>query len=305
MQAELKIIHLQLTRKCNLHCRFCGQDHHRANELELREWINILEQLHDYAPGARIFLWGGEPLLYQHFPEVVSVAGKFGFSLELVTNGTRIIDHADLLKHCFKRIYLSIDGPENIHDAIRGRGVFAQVRDNLAMLGTDRPEIVMMSVMAPENLQCFKDLPFGLPVDRVILHEMIYLTESECAGLNESAAGKWLLNADERYPSALADAVDRLREITFPLPVEFQPHFASGCCREPFRHLHITSDGETSFCTDFTHYTLGNVRQFSLKEIFEGKKAQSVRLNGNQPFCSHCSWKNTEKTIVRFNNINP
>ena len=301
MRAELKMLHLQLTRKCNLHCRFCGQDHAPVKELDLPDWLGILEQLREYAPGTTLFLWGGEPLLSPFFREVTEAAVRMGFPLEIVTNGTMIDRHADLLREHFQRIYVSVDGPETVHDSIRGKGVFAGVKANLELLRDGRAERIMMSVLAPENLHCFGDLPFGLPVDRVILHEMIYLTEAECAGKDEAFARKWRLNAAPGYRQALAETVAGLQKRNFPLPVEFQPHFPGGQCREPFRHLHIGSDGETSFCTDFTHYTLGNVRQMTLKEIFEGTAAEQFRVHGNQPFCSHCSWKNTPETVVRIN----
>ena len=300
MRAELKMLHLQLTRNCNLHCRFCGQDHTPVRELESSDWLGILEQLREYAPGTVLVLWGGEPLLSPSFREVVLAAIRMGFPLEIITNGTRIDRHADLLREHFRRIYVSVDGPEKMHDSIRGQGVFAHVKANLEQLRGGRAERIMMSVMAPENLHCFGELPFGLPVDRVILHEMIYLTEAECAGKGEAFARKWRLNADPDYPERLKETVEGLRKQKFPLPVEFQPHFPSGQCREPFRHLHIGSDGETSFCTDFTHYTLGNVRRQTLKEIFEGEAAERFRQHGNQPFCSHCSWKNTEETIIKI-----
>ena len=301
MVPELKMLHLQLTRKCNLHCRFCGQDHcDPAEAMDFADWLAVLDQLREYAPGAAVVLWGGEPLLYPRFREVAEYAAERGFPLDLITNGTLIADHADLLRTHFRRIFVSVDGPAAVHDGIRGRGAFARVRSGLELLRGGNAELVMMSVLAPENLEVFDRLPFGLPVDRVILHEMIYLTDSECSGLTPAAAGRWNGNSLAGYPEMLHRCIDGLKNRTFPLPVEFQPHFSGGFCREPFRHLHVGVDGETSFCTDFTEYTTGNVKRRTLKEIFEGEEAERFRKKGNEPFCSHCSWKNTEETIVRF-----
>ena len=301
MRSELKMLHLQLSRKCNLHCRFCGQ-HHSDPEgaMSLSDWINVLKQLRDYAPGSTVVLWGGEPLLYPHFREVAQFAAQQDFPLAIITNGTMIDRHADLLRSLFKTIYISVDGPEKIHDAIRGTGVFAKVKAGLERLKDGNAELVMMSVLAPENMASFETLPFGLPVDRVILHEMIYLTDAECRGLSPEATEKWHGNADPDYPERLRKTIEILKQHEYPVPVEFQPHFEGGNCREPYRHLHIGSDGEASFCTDFTHYTLGNVKEQTLKSIFKGEKAELFRRNGNNPFCSHCSWKNTEESIIEF-----
>ncbi|MBQ6471882.1 MAG: radical SAM protein, partial [Victivallales bacterium] len=118
VRPELAIVHLQLTRRCNLRCRFCGQEHvEPAGALELPQWLDVLRQLKDYAPAATVVLWGGEPLLCPEFEAVASHAAAAGFPLELVTNGTCIHRFAALLRRSFRRIYVSVDGPEEVHDS--------------------------------------------------------------------------------------------------------------------------------------------------------------------------------------------
>lgn len=268
--------------------------------MSLPDWIDVLKQLREYARGATVVLWGGEPLAYPHFREVAQFSAQQGFPLEIITNGTMISWHADLLRTLFKTVYISVDGPEKVHDAIRGKGVFAKVKAGLEMLQGGKAELIMMSVLAPETFDSIGEVPFGLPVDRAILHEMIYLTDAECRALAPAQSGKWRSNATAAYPEMLKDCIDRLQKHQFDLPVEFQPHFKGGNCREPYRHLHIGSDGETSFCTDFTQYSIGNIKRRTLKEIFEGEEAELFRRKGNAPFCSHCSWKNNEETIIKF-----
>lgn len=301
MQTELKMLQLQLTRRCNLQCYFCGQDHSaRTDELQLQDWLRVLNQLKEYAPQANVVLWGGEPLIHPHFKEIVHHAANLGFPLELITNGSLISHHEELLCNYFSKIYISVDGPEKIHDSIRGKGIFEKVKKGLEILKYGKAELIMMSVMTPEHLKHFSDIPFGLPVNRVILHKMIYLTEAECSGMKKEDTEKWCRNEFKGYEEMVAEAIRKLREITFPVSVEFQPHNSGTCCMEPYRHLHITSNGETSFCTDFNQYSLGNVTRRTLKEIFEGEEAEEFRKTGNAPFCNHCSWRNTEETIIKF-----
>lgn len=295
------MVHFQLTKLCNLRCAFCGQRHEvPPGAMKTGEWIALLRELKDYAPGSTVVLWGGEPLLDPGFESVASAAADLGFPLELVTNGTLIDRHAETLKEKFSRIYISVDGPEEIHDSIRGKGVFGKVKDNLELLRNGNAELVMMSVMTLENMESLSGLPFGLPADRAILHQMIYLTEEECASLPEGNSGIWRKNARDGYEPALASALERLGKVRFEIPVVFQPHFRGGFCREPYRHLHIGSDGETSFCTDFTEDSLGNVREKSLRGIFEGELAETFRSRGNTVYCAHCSWKNTPGSMMYF-----
>lgn len=301
MKTELRMVHFQLTKCCNLRCYFCGQDHTVGNdELSKTQWFSLLDQLKEYAPGATVVLWGGEPLLSAHFREVVLYAAELGFPLELISNGTLIDKHTDLLREHFERIFISVDGPEAIHDSIRGSGVFAKVRENLALLKGSHSELIMMTVLSPETLPYACQTPFGLGFDRVILHKMIYLTQNECEKLKPEEALLWRKNENGNYEKLLAETLLKLEKNEFPVPVEFQGHNNPCPCLEPYRHLHITSNGETSFCTDFTQYTLGNVKRRTIKEIFEGKEAVYFRKNGNMPYCRHCSWKNNLQTILQF-----
>lgn len=188
-----------------------------------------------------------------------------------------------------------------IHDSIRGQGTFAKVKEHTVLLRQNgKAELIMMSVMAPRSLPYFSKVPFGLEFDRAILHKMIYLTEEECRLLPKGSFERWHRNEVDSYEKELSHTLKELEEIVFPIPVEFQKHNTDCICREPYRHLHINSRGEASFCTDFNHYSLGNITKHSWQEIFEGEKAQDFRKKGNAPFCAHCSWKNTQESILKF-----
>lgn len=295
---QLTQLHLQLTSACNLHCTFCGQAREKAL-MSRQDWFSVLEQAAVSLERPTVTIWGGEALLSPDFAAVSEYAAKRGFFLELITNGTLLDRFAELLRGKFQRIYVSVDGPEAVHDRFRGKGTFAKVRCNLEMIAGGRPELVMMSVLTEDTLKTIGQVPFGLPIDRAIFHELIYLAPEE---LPESAE-EWHKNYTPEYQMVLQSAVERFKEQIFPIPVEFQPHPAEGICREPWRHLHVRCDGECGFCTDFTHYTVGNVRKQTLEKIFSGKAAEAFRSKvekGECIFCRHCSWKNTPEQIIHF-----
>ena len=207
--------------------------------------------------------------------------------------------YCTLLREKFKRIYVSVDGPEAVHDRIRGKGVFARVKDNLAQLAGGDAEIIIMSVLAPETMATAAEAPYGLPVDRVIFHELIYLEEQEMP----DGGGAWKKNCSSGYRELLAATLEKLRQVEFPVPAEFQPHGTADCCSRIYDHLHISSRGGTSFCTDFTDYTLGNVTEKSLQEIFTGKAAaeQRRKVEADEfPYCRHCAWRNNAGSIIKF-----
>ena len=88
---------------------------------------------------------------------------------------------------------------------------------------------------------------------------------------------------------------------THAFKVRYLPHVRSGeivrPCLSPWRHLHIMWNGETSFCTDFTDFSMGNVREQPLEALFRGEQAEKFRKlveNGRNPSCRHCSWGDKE-----------
>ena len=123
-------LELNLSRRCNLKCLMCRQNlraaavpaglswYDPARELPLAAWVNLLDQVKHFRP--RLFITGGEPLIYPHFPELLKGAKNRGFMVQLQTNGTLLAKVADLLvDQGVEMVNVSIDGPAEVHDRIR------------------------------------------------------------------------------------------------------------------------------------------------------------------------------------------
>lgn len=111
---------------CNLNCKYCfagGGSYGRAPSLMTGDTVHrIAEALSRYDHIAAITFYGGEPTLnfaaIRTFVELLSpTVGVFA----LITNGVEIdaADVAYLAVHRF-HVTVSIDGPREIHDALRG-----------------------------------------------------------------------------------------------------------------------------------------------------------------------------------------
>lgn len=142
-------LNLNLTRRCNLKCVMCEQHRHTSGstglswydprrELPLSEWINLLDQVASFRP--QLYLTGGEPTLYSHFAEFLQAAKQRGFMVHLQTNGTLLGRMADkLVNQGVEAVTVSIDGPQEIHDAIRGQeGAFEKTAAGLRALTAAR-----------------------------------------------------------------------------------------------------------------------------------------------------------------------
>ena len=83
---------LELTYRCNLHCRHCYTDPFNADEffpreLSLGEILRILEDLREVGV-IWLNLTGGDIFMHPHFFEIYEAAASKGFLLQLYTNGT-------------------------------------------------------------------------------------------------------------------------------------------------------------------------------------------------------------------------
>jgi Fe-coproporphyrin III synthase len=138
-----------LTDSCNLSCSHCVVKNGRLGHHSFERICGWMDDL--YAAGARfLYLQGGEILTWEDNGkgpnDVIEAARKRGFiRVAAVTNGTLPITlDADA-------IWVSVDGPEQVHDSIRGKGTFARLKENVSVCGHPRlyANLTLNSVNAP------------------------------------------------------------------------------------------------------------------------------------------------------------
>jgi len=110
---------IDITNKCNLKCTHCYWWRQEKNpDLDDKKMVEFMERVR--SDGLRVvYLLGGEPLLR---PEICAEAGRIFDFVMLFTNGTLGYPKLDNVRYS-----LSIDGPERIHDSLRGDGIFKKV----------------------------------------------------------------------------------------------------------------------------------------------------------------------------------
>jgi radical SAM protein with 4Fe4S-binding SPASM domain len=129
-EPSLRYLELQVTTNCNLRCMHCyiGDDQRvRANGEGAEElsagMIRAILQEFEEMQGLRVLISGGEPLLHTHFKEINSILPEFFLRKVLITNGVLLT--ADVLSGLnVQEIQVSIDGLEQAHDSLRGKGTF-------------------------------------------------------------------------------------------------------------------------------------------------------------------------------------
>ncbi|MCZ7582627.1 MAG: radical SAM protein [Deltaproteobacteria bacterium] len=113
----------ELTLRCNALCCFCGSraGTARAGEFDTKRCLDLAREMIDLGL-EKLTLSGGEPLLSKSFFEIAKFTIARGVRADTVTNGLMIDENmagriADL---GLSAISISLDGPEEIHDRLRG-----------------------------------------------------------------------------------------------------------------------------------------------------------------------------------------
>lgn len=125
-------ITIESTYKCNLRCVTCWfygnkgimNDKEMNKSLSYNQLKSIADNLAFYKP--YIYITGGEPLINKDVLKFIRYAKKRGFIVGIVTNGTILsVNNAKkIIESGLDFITVSIDGPEKIHNKIRGSNCF-------------------------------------------------------------------------------------------------------------------------------------------------------------------------------------
>ena len=140
------LAYLKVTKRCNLDCYYCPW-HSSATDFSGERttdfWKARIEEL--ITLGIRIFFFeGGEPTLRKDLQDLLDHCHAHGAASILSTNGT-----GAMWRFRPTSFTVSIDGPEHVHDAVRGQGTFQRICHNLEKRGRNR--VAAITVISPDN----------------------------------------------------------------------------------------------------------------------------------------------------------
>lgn len=124
------LIHITPTNLCNLRCKMCGQWGESGNyykkdsgilkeTMQIEEFERFIDDVSKFSP--TVFLTGGEPFYYKDIIRLIKYIKRKNLICWVITNGTLLENYADdIVRLGVDVLYVSIDGPENVHNEIRG-----------------------------------------------------------------------------------------------------------------------------------------------------------------------------------------
>ncbi len=109
-----------VTNVCNLHCHYCNIPKRRSETMSTAQLCAALDQL-EAAGMARAAFSGGEAFLRKDIAAIVGHARSLGLYTSLNTNGWFGAERLDELGQDLDMVMVSLDGPRELHDQVRGR----------------------------------------------------------------------------------------------------------------------------------------------------------------------------------------
>jgi Fe-coproporphyrin III synthase len=314
--STLPILILNAHSRCNCRCVMCDiwkretNDQIRTQDLERHR--TSFKNL-----GVRqVVLTGGEPLLHNDLASLCNFFHDQNIHLTLLTTGLLLHKRAEEVARLFDDIILSLDGPQEIHDAIRRvngaynlihRGVDAVRQHNPAIAITCRTTVQKAN---HRHLRSTVDAARSLGLDSISFlaadltseafnrtlvwpgerQSEIGLNREEVKALEdeiELLIVEYGAGIDHRY---IVESAAKLRKITR----RFREHLGeyppqAPICNAPWVSAVVEVDGSVRPC--FFHRAIGNITSSTLEEVVNGDAAQTFRqaldIESN-PTCRRC-----------------
>lgn len=147
-------VFFEVTRACNLHCIHCFNNSgiKTRNELTLNQCILVIEDLAKTGV-QEIRFTGGEPMILDGIEELLSHANSLNLRISIGTNAVLATNEKvrDLARF-LHLVVVSIDGTEERHDAIRGKGTFRKTMEGMNNFLSQGVKVRVNTVMMRTNI---------------------------------------------------------------------------------------------------------------------------------------------------------
>jgi radical SAM protein with 4Fe4S-binding SPASM domain len=292
------------TRRCNLSCLHCGAvKEEYTHELTTNEIRSILDQLAKFKVGM-FAVTGGEPLLRNDLPEVLSHARGRGLKTGIATNGYLInrASAAWIREAHVDSVQVSLDGPEETHNRIRGNNEsFARAVQAIEYLTEVHvPQVSVATTVTSGNLReidALRQLLLRLGVKLWRLAVVMPIGRAQKSNLTlDGDQLTWLLNFVREARSR--DLRIYLGEnLTFLGEWEKQIRNAPAICPIGYTACCIGVDGNVRGCPeqeDTLENREGNLLETPFQEIWQKgfRRYRTRDILSRDAICSTCGSKN-------------
>lgn len=260
-----------VTDQCNRKCAYCAIWRRPDRDLPTDRVLGIVDELVE-AGTLRISFTGGEPLLREDMGRIIRYAHEKGIETKMNSNGALVGEKIRSLRY-LDMLTLSLEGPEEIHDTIRGRGSFDEVREALRIARRHRIRTGLATVLTAINLDAVDSI---LDIARQEACRVLFQPATPLrlggGGVNElappveayRAAIKRLIDKKKAGNDRIANSVPGLEHL------ERWPDPARMTCACGWISCRIEPDGTVLYCSrESLPPAPGNCTRVPFREAFD------------------------------------
>lgn len=321
-------IYLGVNSVCNMRCKMCdfGQQkvgnlfykNLKTSELSFDRLKELIDEVKSFKPLIAINL--AEPLLYKDIKPLCKYIIDAGLEVQITTNGY-LLEHfaQDFVDMGVQRIWVSLDGPADTHNEIRGvDDCFQRATRGLRKIQELRkgkhPRLFTAFTVSNYNynqltsfLKAIEDIDF----ESIVVAHMNFITPELARTHNEKYGNicrATVMSSEEVSPfkvdvdvlqkqlEGVKGRVHFLPELNYKELVDFYYHpeifIGTTKCQVSWVAVQILANGKLiplSRCYDFE---LGNINDSSFSELWNGPSMRRLRKllkkHGTFPACSRC-----------------
>jgi MoaA/NifB/PqqE/SkfB family radical SAM enzyme len=263
---------------------------------------------------------GGEPLLHPQINDFIALAHAQGRPTWLTTNGWFLAKQAQALCQAgLDFLVVSVDGPPEIHNRMRGGQAFERLTEGLTAIlrMPNRPVVFINMAISDLNygsLIPIYDLAVKLGVDGLDLNhlwmqtdEMVKDFTAQFASLFTTDKVAWNIHPEKVDIQQVVDAFTTIKrrsrgdrlivmenphlnheeiEIWYRRPGQYVKWSSTRCA---WNRLRVWPDGSVKACRA---WIVGNIAQDHVMDVWNGSRMRSFRrtlaTHGLMPICARC-----------------
>jgi radical SAM protein with 4Fe4S-binding SPASM domain len=286
------------------------------------DW-GVIERLFGEAGKGRpsFILSGGEPLLHSRFGDLAALLRRHRCFAYVCTNGTLIDRHLPAIRdNPYLIFYLSVDGPRDINDRLRGSGVYDRTIDGLRSLKTLRrkPYVGIQFTLQPENVAslhrtCREMVALG--ADWILINLQWFLTPQQAARYAEVLKKEYdvvprshtgFLSAYDIDRNEFIRQCEKIRAERWPLQISSylkspedigvyldspEVNQYNRFCYKEWMRMDVLPDGRVTPCIQYPDITFGSLKEHSVRDIWNCDAFERFRKRiGEEPLpvCGRC-----------------
>ena len=140
-----------VTNKCMLDCVYCYCEEETLPDMSTQELKGLIDEM-AIAGCSIIWFSGGEPLLRDDIIEIAGYAKDKELSVRVFSNGNLLYEKREILG-IIDQLSISLDGPEEMHDANRGAGSFKKAMQAIE-IASNKTVLWTNTVLSKYNTGC-------------------------------------------------------------------------------------------------------------------------------------------------------